>query len=306
MRRTVVLLSLLATSCAWSQTKAPPQPQTSRPAFVSGRTERAHTPTYADVYCAGFITERLIQSGLFVLSGEEGGLKNEYSDRDIVYLSRQQGYAVNPGSEFILIRPVYDPVQAEIYQGQNALVKSRGRLYEETGRVRVEIVNEKIAVAKVMHTCSDIVAGDVAIPYTPKPTPQLKPATEPFDRFAPSSGKTHGMIMIAKNFQTQLGAGDTVYLDIGANDGVAPGQFYRVFRTFVSASKSANRRYLQNVPPQPGAQRKSYQLTPSERESLPRDVLGELVILWAEGRSAVGLITRSRVDIVVGDEVELQ
>ena len=306
MKRIAVLLSLCAASCAWSQTQAPPRPQTSQPPLRSGRVERAHVPTYADVYCAGFVTDRQIQSGLSVLTGEEGGLKNEYSDRDIVYLSRQSGYAVSPGSEFILIRPVLDPVKAELYQGQMTLVKSRGKMYEEVGRVRVEIVHEKNVTAKVMYTCSVIVAGDVALPFTPKPTPQLKPSGEPVDRFAPPSGKTHGMIMVAKNFQSQLGAGNIVYLDVGANDGVAPGQFYRIFRTFASAVKSPSRRYLQNSPTHLGGMRESYHLTPSEKESLPRDVLGELVILWAEGRSAVGLITRSRADIVVGDEVELQ
>ena len=54
-----------------------------------------HQPTYLDIYCAGFIADKPVISGLFVVTGEEGGLKQLYSTRDTIFLSHGAGYIVN-------------------------------------------------------------------------------------------------------------------------------------------------------------------------------------------------------------------
>lgn len=299
MKRAIASLCLLPAVFLSAQTV------TSQQAPRRAEMVERHVPTYADIYCAGFLTDRTIQGGLFVVAGEEGGLKNIYSDRDIIYLSRGAGYIVNPGGEYRLLRPVRDPVRRSTFTGQQALIKSLGQVYEETGRIRVNIVHEQTAMAQVLHACSDIQPGDIAIPFDQKPFPQLIGAAS-FDRFAPPTGKNLGLIVTGKHFASLLGVGDIAYLNIGANAGVAVGQSYRIFRTFATAAGDPNRRYLNQTPTHLSGMRQGYRLTREQQLALPRDVLGEIVITWVEGRSAVGIITVSRAEIFAGDEVELQ
>ena len=103
-----------------------------------------------------------------------------------------------------------------------------------------------------------------------------------------------------------MGAGNVVYLSMDASSGISVGQAYRIFRTYASSAKSADHRNLESLPTHMNGMRESYHLTPAQKQALPRDILGQLVILWAEGRSAVGLITVAGAEIFSGDQVELQ
>ena len=295
----LVAFSLLTLSPGWAQTVAPAKaPMAPTPAVAT------HTPTYADVYCAGFVTNQPVQSGLYVVTGDEGGLKHIFSDRDTIYLSRGAGYIVNPGGEYMLIRAVKDTIKYEVFAGQHEMLKRLGKTYAEVGRIKVNIVHQETAVAEVEYACREIQPGDVAIPFNQKPMPQFQVGI--FDRFAPPSGKNPGVLVTGKEFQQVMGAGNVVYLSMDASSGVSAGQTYRIFRTYASSAKNANRRNMENVPTHMNGMRQSYHLTPEQKKTLPRDILGQLVILWAEGRSAVGLITMAGAEIFAGDEVELQ
>ncbi|GEM_PF-322104 len=264
-----------------------------------------YTPKDADVYCAGFITTKPPVSGLYVISGAEGGLQEIFTDRDTIYLSKGAGYIVRPGGDYILLRPIIDPnYRVEWFKDQNKLIKSLGTVYTEIGTIRVGIVHEYVATAKVTHTCEEIQPGDIAVPLDLKPTPPAP--TGVFDEFAPATNKNDGRIVTGKNFEGTLGAGKTVYLSIGAEQGVDVGQNYRIFRTFATASGDPNRAYLDQTPQKLFGMRTNYKLSQSERDVLPRTVLGELVILSVNGHSATALITMSGAEIFPGDQVELK
>ena len=64
------------------------------PADVAGQ---AVGPTDVDLYCAGYFTQRAIGTGMTVLSGNDGGAKIEFGDRDIIYLTRGEGAARRAG-----------------------------------------------------------------------------------------------------------------------------------------------------------------------------------------------------------------
>src|SRR5438552_263432 len=67
---------------------------------VAKRPPQVYTPSESEIYCAGFITDKPPIKGLFVVAGEEGGLKQLFTDRDTVFLSRGAGFIVNPGGEY--------------------------------------------------------------------------------------------------------------------------------------------------------------------------------------------------------------
>jgi len=266
---------------------------------------RMYTPKEADVYCAGFIADKPPISDLYVITGAEGGLQEIFTPRDTVYLSRGTGYIVRPGGEYMLLRKILDPqYRMEMFAGQNTLLKGLGQVYSEVGRIRVDIVRPNVATAKVIAACGEIFPGDIAVPLNLKPTPAAP--TGVYDRFAPVSGKNEGLIATGKEFEGTLGAGKTVYLSIGADKGVEVGQQYRIFRTFATASGDPNRAYLDQTPTELFKMRQNYKLSKEQRDIMPRDILGELVILSVQGKSATALITMSGVEIFPGDQVELK
>jgi hypothetical protein len=263
-------------------------------------------PAYNTIYCSGFITDRKIQEGLFVLSGNEGGQKNEFTPGDVVYLNHGAGWIVNPNGEYIALRRMADVNPVEVFPGQRKLLQGLGTFYSEVGRVRVNIVNERNAIGQVTQACESIVIGDILVPFDLKPAPPLR-ASESFDRFAPPTGKANGTIVAAKDYGMILRAGDIGYMDIGAKEGVQVGQYYRVWRPF-EGSKTLDlyRRYRNSYPEKLSGMRLNVHLTPEEVRTLPRDVIGEAVVLHVEGRTATILITHALDAIAVGDQVELE
>lgn len=286
------------------QMATPPQlpPRTSIAAGAQGASPRI--PVYNTLYCSGFITDRDLQD-LTVLTGEEG-MKNEFVPGDVLYLNRGTKWVVNPGGEYMMLRRMVDVNNVEIFPGQRKLLKELGTLYAEVGRIRVNIINDRSVTAQVLQACESISVGDIAIPFDVKPAPELRPSTT-FDRFAPPSGKGDGMIVAAKDFGMILRKGDIGYMDIGSREGVTIGQYYRIYRPFQgSPYLDLYKRYRNNVPEKINGMLLNVRLTPEQMKGLPRDVVGEAVVLHVEGRSATLLVTFSVRDIVVGDYIELE
>ena len=53
-----------------------------------------------------------------------------------------------------------------------------------------------------------------------------------FDRLAPPNGKLSGRIVLAKDFDAELGTGMKVYMNLGTNQGVKVGDYFRAVRSY--------------------------------------------------------------------------
>ncbi len=313
--RTIAIVVLV---CAGLLSTAPVQAQA--PAQVSP-AELGEVSGYNSLYCSGFISDRVLQEGLFVMAGGEAGDQYEFATGDIVFLSKGTGWIVNPDGEYIVYRRTKDLIRQEAFPGQKRMLKQLGTMYMQVGRIKINIVHRESATAQVLHACESITAGDFLIPFDVKAAVPLKPAAG-FDRFAPASGRTVGTIVTGKEYASLLGTGDIAYLDIGSNHGVAIGQNYRIFRPFGNSDRRSthpddlvhafrgqagghlltNPRYPTHIM----GKRMGLRLNRSEQQRLPRGVLGELVILHVEPRSATGLLSFSQKEIFAGDQVELE
>jgi hypothetical protein len=293
---------------AQGQAQAPGAAQAPQTIMERGAIAPIHPPgfrNYNAVYCSGFIADRELQEGLFVVSSEDGGLAMEYVPGSVVYLSRGAGWVVRPSGEYQVLRRMVDINRREIFPGQHQLVRELGTVYAEVGRLNIRLVHENVAIAEVTHACDSIRDGDVAIPFDVKHVPPILPSGA-FDRFAPPSGRGDGRVAAAKEFGMILREGDIAYLDIGGREGVQVGQYYRAYRPFKGHFLDFDRRYRHQIPEFIGGQRVGFNLTPRESRMLPRDVLGEFMIVHVEGRSATAVVTFAQRDILVGDFVELQ
>src|ERR1700756_5037246 len=150
--------------------------------------QRVQMPTYADIYCAGFINRQTLPDANFVAGGLQTPSTTKFVKGDVVYL---KGSGYTPGAEYEIVRALRDINEYEMFPGQRKLLKSTGQPYEEVGRVRVIDIRSKTAVARVEYSCDPINPGDTAIPFAEK---QMVPFHAPlrFDRFLPTGSKVSG------------------------------------------------------------------------------------------------------------------
>jgi hypothetical protein len=310
------LLLLTAISASAQQAGTGPSaqpsgPQGTSPTTATFPTERVQTPTYADLYCAGFINKQLLPNANYVAGGLNTPNTTKFATGDIVYLA---GGGYQAGARYTIIRELRDPNRYESFAGQHAATAAAGQPYAELGWVQIVDTRSKMAVAQIGFSCNTIAPGDVAIPFVEKPAVSFHPPLR-FDRFLPPTGKLSGRIVLAKDFDSVLGTGMKVYMNVGSNQGVKVGDYFRAVRSYSAdlkdpvdslSFKASNVEDTQRNPPaiEPDM------LTHSKgakihQEDLPRRSVGEVVVIGVTPTTSTGMIVFAVEDIHVGDDVEI-
>ena len=324
MKKAALLLFLLPAMALAQQTTGEPGPEGTVPTSVNFPIERVQTPTSADLYCAGFVAKKLESRDKFVTGGLESPFTTQYGNGEAVFLN---GKGYQAGQEYTVVRELADPNRYELYDGQWSALKAAGYPYEELARIQVVDTRSKMAVARVEFSCDIVLPGDFVIPFVEKPAAAFH-APMRFDRFLPATGQTTGRIIMAKDFDSQLGTGGKVYLNIGSNQGLKIGDFVRAERSFDAVSHdandslsfkadvmdvnqahqtkmvaSSNSRLIPMVP-MPGFMNRD--TGPEVHISqMPRKATGEIVIIGTTPTTATGMIVFALEPVYVGDRVEL-
>jgi hypothetical protein len=95
----------------------------------------------------------------------------------------------------------------------------------------VDTRNKGTAIGQVEYACDAVNPGDTAIPFAEKPTVGFHNPIH-FDRFLPSGSKVSGRIVMGKDFDSVLANGQKLYINVGANQGVKVGDFFRAVRSY--------------------------------------------------------------------------
>ena len=314
MKKTGLFLLLLATA-AWAQSSndasTADAPQGTSPTTESFPIERVQTPTYADLYCAGFISRQILPDANYVAGGLETPSTTKYTRGEIVYL---HGTGYSSGAEYEIVRALRDVNEYEMFPGQHKLLKETGQPYEEVGRVKVIDTRSRTAIAKVEFACEPVNPGDTAIPFAEKQTITFHTPLR-FDRFLPASSKVSGRIVMAKDFDSQLGTGQKVYINVGSNQGVKIGDYFRAVRSYEEDLKDPVDSLSFRAAMSEDTQKKMPSFDPAMFEKtngpvihvrdLPRRAVGEIVIIGVTNTTATGMIVFSMEDLHAGDGVEL-
>jgi hypothetical protein len=312
MKKTGWIVLLLATA-AWAQSgnANSEAPQGTVLTTASFPSERVQTPTYADLYCAGFISKQTLPDANYVAGGLETPSTTKFTRGDIVFL---QGTGYNLGAEYEIIRALQDMNEYEMYPGEKRLLRETGQPYEEVGRVKVIDTRTRVAVAQVEYSCDGLNPGDTAIPFAEK---QMVSFHVPMslDRFLPASNRLSGRIVMGKDFDSQLGTGQKVYLNVGANQGVKVGDYFRAVRTYDADlldpvdSLSFAASMTDDTQKKPAVMDPNF-LTRTNGPvvhvaDLPRRAVGEIVIIGVTPTTATGMIVFAMETVHAGDGVEL-
>src|ERR1700682_1987602 len=317
MKKTVLLMSLLLLAMsvqaqqADSSSATEPSPQGTLPTSVSFPVERVQTPTHADLYCAGFLTKQSVPNANFVAGGLHTANTTKFVNGDMVYLG---GRGCQSGQEYTILRALKDPNKYELFAGQNSLIKATGQPYAELAQVKIIDTRSKSAIAQVEFRCDPIVPGDIAVPFAEKPAVSFHSPVR-FDRFAPANGKVSGRIVMAKDFDTEVGTGQKVYMNVGSGQGVKVGDYFRAVRSYENdlkdpvdslSFKASTTEDTQKDPPSIEPEFMSHNKGQVIRVAdLPRRAVGEIVVISATDTTATGMIVFALEDVHVGDGVEL-
>ncbi|MGB6877175.1 MAG: hypothetical protein WBD87_14205 [Candidatus Acidiferrales bacterium] len=289
MRRNILIVALsflLLPVVAWGQQQQnAPLPMT----------------TQRDVYCSGKVTTTPVSRSIAIVSGEQSLYKITFDEGDIVYLNQGSNKGVKAGDVFSVMRPVSDYMDVPWFGAQSQLLKAMGQMWEDEGRLKVLVAYQNTSIAQVTNSCEFMQRGDTVVPFVDRPVPELKSETN-FDRFAPPSGKKRAMIVTGKGYRSTSGTNDVVYVNLGSNQGVKVGDYFRIFR--YQSNGDSNVYQTPNM----GTEVYGFGAAPGHysEKDLPREVLGEGVVLRSTPNASTVLITLSLREIYGGDYCELE
>ena len=317
MKKTVLLLILGVAVSGFAQQAITPgnlgdqqAPEGTQPTNKTFPIVRITTPNRVDLACAGFVSKQLLPNVSYVAGGLDTPTTTKYANGDVIYLVGK--YEL--GQEYQIVRELRDPNRFEFFEGQLSMLKAMGQQYSDVGVVKVVDVRSKDAIAQVEFACEHIVPGDIAIKYEKKELAPFHPPMQ-FDRFLPASGKTSGKIVMARDFDGYLGTGRKVYMNVGSNQGIKAGEYFRAFRPYsadlrdpvdslsfkASASEDTQRR--------PAAVEANWLTSTGgpviHVRDLPRRAVGEILVLSTTPTTSTGMIVFALEDIHLGDSVEL-
>ncbi len=286
-------------------------PAGTEPTTVSFPFERIQTPTAVDLACAGFVSKQLVPNANFVAGNLYTPIDTKNSNGEIIYLAGK-GYEI--GQKYTIVRELRDPNRYELFAGQHSMLKGMGQPYSELARVRIIDTRSKMAIAQIESSCDPVNPGDYAIPYIEKPAVTFHPPLR-FDRFRPSNGQLTGRIAMAKDFDSELGPGDKVYLNVGANQGVKPGDYFRAVRTYEMDLHDPVDSLSFKASTNEDTQKKQAVIDPNflnrtggpeiHVKDLPRRAVGEVVVISTTPTTATGMVVFAMESVHLGDDVEI-
>ena len=317
MKKTGLLLLLCMALAAAAQQADPnpadqSTPEGTVPTSVSFPVERVQTPTSSDLYCAGFVNKQVLPNSNFVLGGLQSPNTTKFVNNDLIYLA---GHGYQAGQQYTIVRELRDANRYEIFAGQHSMLAAMGQPYAELARVRIIDTRSKSAIGHIEFSCEPVDPGDIAIPYAEKQPVVFHPPLR-FDRFAPPNGKVNGRIVLGKDFDSELGTGKKVYINVGANQGIKVGDYFRAVRSYTAdlndpvdslSFKASKVEDTQNREPniEPRMLTKSGKGPTIHVADYPRRAVGEIVVILTTPTTATGMIVFALEDVHLGDRVEL-
>jgi hypothetical protein len=264
---------------------------------------------YEDLYCSGIVKTSYLNENLFVISkfDSTGGVLA--ADGNYVYLSEGSQSGVAVGNVYQVMRST---IHINNPWGRNKAERELGLHYLDVAQLRVVLVQPDFSMARVERTCADAVeVGDFLVPFQQISIAE-PPRPRPFSPTMKVTGAAKGTIVTTKDVLVNSGSyfrgsgivagvqgdrlsstrrgiaaeGSIVYVDIGHNQPVKPGDLFIIYREWNSDDMAP---YL-----------------PEEAEKLraTHTAVGELLILKVGERAATALVTYSTDGIGLGDSVE--
>jgi LysM domain-containing protein len=281
-----------------AETPAPttaPEPTRPTGAYPGGVSPSASIVDRDEIRCSGYIVEDDERGDLYIAENDEP-IYDDVTVGSLLYLNRgKNDPRVVPGAVFSVVEgegTVLHPVTG----------RTEGNYYRRSGEVRVLKVLDDTALATVTFACDEIRVGDNLVPVETTTVPNRP--IPPFDRLrVERNGKPTGYVIHAKDSAVNPATGDMVQLDLGKEDGVAPGDFLTAF-----VDVRANRAH--SMPDYHYTFNNMVHSRPDlhvddGRDKYPEVPVGQLIIVTTAAHTSTAKIVYATREIAVGSMVEV-
>jgi hypothetical protein len=328
----LMLCACALTSVIFAQTNqsSTPVPRPTPTVILPAEKTEAKVAGETDLYCAGFIQYVPAPINPEIVGGEQEQEKRSYALGDYVFINAGSEQGIKVGQDFAIVRP-----RGQMTSKWTAKKGWLGVYMQELGNLRVMEVKAHVSVAVITNSCETILLGDLLRQVNNRVSPSQREEVN-LDRFADPTGKQSGRIVYARDAREMVTRHDIVYIDLGAEDNIKAGDYLTIYRPAgtgnldgvaneeIARSQSygyESERYRGGKYSNQSQRTKDYTNTPGlffkhepvttheikrHRALMPRKVVGELVILNVQTRTATALITRVAQEVHTGDFVELQ
>jgi hypothetical protein len=182
---------------------------------------------------------------------------------DLLYLNFAQRGEVKSGDEFMIYR-LLSRVKNVVTGGH------AGYFYSARAKVVLkEPVDQSIYRTEIQESYSDVMLGDLVLPFIPAPS-----CVTPL----PSDPALRGVVVAADQLHTSFGRNSVVYLDSGRDNGLVPGSMLEMV----------------GVSPEPSVSKVNGEPVNDEK------IVGRIMVLEAEPRTASALVLATKDDLRVG------
>ena len=287
---------------AVAQESAPVQ-QPAPPGFRTNLVERTDSPTYSDVYCAGFISKEKFNTANQVTAAEGAPSETLSATTSAIVLLSGSGF--QEGQRYTVLRELKDPNQYEPYKGQRKDIADAGQPYAQLGRVKVLALREGHAVAEIEFACQPMTTGDILVPFQ-EHAPVSYKQDSVIEKYPSGPGKAGGRIIMSNEFDFLVARGQKVFINIGSDKGVKVGDYFRAVRGYDPDKIDPVEAVSYSAPVGDDTQKKPGEVTRKMAKTLPVRNLGEMIVLSVTPTSSTAMITRAWESIEVGDHVELE
>ena len=218
--------------------------------------------------CSGFVAEHREVPGVgrIVRPLDAQNIRLWFGDHIFLDLGNRK---VQAGDRFQVVRPtstVIHPVT-----GGRVGVKIR-----TLGTVEIFTTVGPAPRAKIVYNCEDLAVGDVLVEARdwPPPTRGLTQSTDL---------RLRGYIVGSKDDADSLGQGDIVYVDVGKDQGIVPGDEFSIYRLSGAGVHPATGDVISFAPVKQG----------------------ELIVIRTSAHAAAALVTGSNLHLKVGEPIAL-
>ena len=321
-------LALLPAGAFAINAQEPPRPTVivptaNQPQRIADRTR---------LYCAGYIRTQKLSHMPEIVGAVEEQEQRRYSDRDIVYINEGSQQGIREGQIFQIIRP-----RGDVKGVHREKIGFLGTYIQEVGQLQVFKVRENTSAAQITFTCDAALLGDLLAPVPDRESP-LQRTDANLDVFADPSGKQTGRLMMAKDNREMVTRNDIVYIDLGSEDQVKPGDYLTVYRELgtgtithidneeiarnraggfqsdsfrgggigLQANRAKDKTGFVNAEGRYRYRPITTREVKRHRPLMPRKIVGEIVVIDVQLRTATAIITRVAGEVHTGDWVEIQ
>lgn len=322
-----VCFSVKAQTSASGSASLAPQQQSKPTVILDAKRGPVPVAGSTNLVCGGFIQYAPAPNDRQIVGGEEEQEQRIYSQGDYVYINTGANDGVIEGQEFLVVRP-----RGQYQSKRSSKSGWLGVYTQEVGILRVVSVKDRVSVAVVKVSCDDLLIGDL-LRSAPQRVAPLARTGSKFDRFANPSGKQNGRIVLARDGREVLSKDQIVYIDLGTEDNLKPGDYLTIYRPVGHGNILHYNDYNVVSPAISGFESEEYKggqfsnmaqrvneanttgiygpitsspKVQSKRPPMPRKIVGELVVLSVQQRTATAVITVVAQEILTGDFVEVQ